>query len=265
MSDPTSTKDTAVYVLSHRDGAVGYLILNRPEKKNALDISMRHAIAESMRVLNEDPEVVCIVVTGGDEVFAAGADLNMLVEKDSQGVRELDLAGYWEQFADSPKPVIAAVSGYALGAGCELAMMADIVIADSTAKFGQPESSIGIMPGAGGTQRLIRAVGKPLASLMLYAGEIIDADRALQAGLVSERVAQGEAMARAEKLARRICQMPPLALAAIKRTLSQGADIPLQDALRQEREEFFALFDTDDQTEGMRAFLEKRKPAYSGS
>lgn len=255
------SKDSLVLV--EQDGAVATITLNRPEKKNALSIPMREAIASAVSVLSGDDSVLCLVITGGDEIFAAGADLNMLVDKGAQQTAELDLPGYWRPVKDCPKPIIAAVSGVALGAGCELLMMTDIIIADSSARFGQPEANVGIMPGAGGTQRLIRAVGKPVASLMLMTGELLDADTALRAGLISEVVDPGEALARALKLAKRVARMPPKAIGAIKRTLAQGADLPLDTALALENREFLLLFDTADKTEGMTAFLEKRKPIYS--
>lgn len=252
-------------VLVEREGPVGTITFNRPEKRNALDIPMRRAIAEAFRELSEDDSILAIVVTGGDSVFAAGADLNMLVDKSAQEVAEINLPQYWEPLATCPKPVIAAVSGFALGAGCELIMMCDIVVGDPTARLGQTECNVGIMPGAGGTQRLIRAVGKPVASLMLMAGEIIDGNRAYQLGLLSELVDEGETIARAQKIATRISRMPPKAIAAIKRTLAHGADLPLTQALALENREFLLLFDTKDQEEGMRAFLEKRKPKYTGT
>lgn len=252
-------------VLVEKNGAVGTITLNRPEKRNALDIPMRRAIAEAFSDLTEDETILAIVVTGGDTVFAAGADLNMLVDKSSQEVAEINLPQYWEPLANCPKPVIAAVSGFALGAGCEIIMMCDIVVGDPSARLGQTECNVGIMPGAGGTQRLIGAVGKPVASLMLMAGEIIDGERAYQLGLISELVEEGETLTRAEKIAMRISRMPPKAIAAIKRTLAHGADLPLTQALALENREFLLLFDTKDQEEGMRAFLEKRKPKYTGS
>ncbi|WP_342806375.1 enoyl-CoA hydratase-related protein [Alteromonas sp. M12] len=259
-----SSEKTTPAVIIEKQGGVGTIILNRPEKRNALDLTMRKAIAEAVKELNEDNSILCLLVTGGDDVFAAGADLNMLVSKGAQEVAELNLGQYWEPLVNCPKPVISAVSGYALGAGCELVMMSDIVIADQSARFGQPEANVGIMPGAGGTQRLIRAVGKPIASMMLLCGEILDAQRALQAGLVSDVVANGETIHRAQKLAKRITKMPPKAMLAIKRTLAIGADIDLGAAIAIENREFLLLFDTKDKTEGMTAFLEKRKPEYSG-
>lgn len=251
-------------VLVSRENGVGVVTLNRPEKRNALDITMRQALAESMHLLTDDEQIRVIVITGGDKVFAAGADLNLLVDKGPQEVAKIDLPQYWAPLANCPKPVIAAVSGHALGAGCELILMCDIVVADSTTRLGQTECNVGIMPGAGGTQRLIRAVGKPLASLMLMTGEIITGECAYQSGLVSELVEDGKTLERAMKLATRAARMPPLALAAIKRSLKQGADLPLNEALALENREFLLLFDTQDKTEGMRAFLEKRKPEFKG-
>ncbi|VVP20977.1 2,3-dehydroadipyl-CoA hydratase [Pseudomonas fluorescens] len=248
-----------------RNGAVAILRLNRAEKRNALDLSMRAAIASAMQELERDNGVAVIVITGGDSVFAAGADLNLLVDKGAQQVAELDLGQYWAPVAKSQKPLIAAVSGFALGAGCELAMMCDILIADSSARFGQPEARVGIMPGAGGTQRLLRAVGKPVASLMLLAGELLSAERATQLGLVSELVTEGSALARAIVLAQTTATMPPKALRAIKRVLALGADQSLDVALALENREFLLLFDTLDKTEGMRAFLDKRPPRYTGN
>lgn len=252
-------------VVVERDGAVAILRLNRVEKRNALDLSMRVAIASAMQELERDNGVAVIVITGGDSVFAAGADLNLLVDKDAQQVAELDLGQYWMPVAKSQKPLIAAVSGFALGAGCELAMMCDILVADNSARFGQPEARVGIMPGAGGTQRLLRAVGKPVASLMLLAGELLSAERASQLGLVSELVSEGSALARAIVLAQATATMPPKALRAIKRVLALGADQSLDLALALEHREFLLLFDTQDKTEGMRAFLDKRPPRYTGN
>ncbi|MEH6352849.1 MULTISPECIES: enoyl-CoA hydratase-related protein [unclassified Pseudomonas] len=252
-------------VVVERNGAVAILRLNRVEKRNALDLSMRVAIASAMQELERDNGVAVIVITGGDSVFAAGADLNLLVDKDAQQVAELDLGQYWAPVAKSQKPLIAAVSGFALGAGCELAMMCDILVADNSARFGQPEARVGIMPGAGGTQRLLRAVGKPVASLMLLAGELLSAERASQLGLVSELVTEGSALARAIVLAQATATMPPKALRAIKRVLALGADQSLDLALALENREFLLLFDTQDKTEGMRAFLDKRPPRYTGN
>ncbi|MFP5304205.1 MAG: enoyl-CoA hydratase-related protein, partial [Gammaproteobacteria bacterium] len=214
-----------------RSDAVATVVLNRPEKRNALDLPMRVAIAGALMELDNDDRIRAIVVTGGDAVFAAGADLKLLVDKGAQDVAALDLPGYWAPLARCRKPVIAAVSGYALGAGCELALMCDVIVADRSARFGQPEANVGIMPGAGGTQRLIRVLGKHVASLLLMTGEPLTGERAYQLGLVSELTAEGEVLARAQALAQAAAKLPPKAIQAIKRVLAQGADLPLDAAL----------------------------------
>lgn len=259
-----SQADQGAPVLVRHDGAVGVVTLNRPDKRNALDLAMRGAIAQAFTDLEADPAVHAIVVTGSDTVFAAGADLNLLVDKGAQEVAEIDLGRYWTPVAGCRKPVIAAVSGFALGAGCELALMCDFIVADMSARFGQPELAVGIMPGAGGTQRLVRTLGKQVASLMLMTGEQITGERAYQLGLVAEIVESGQVLERAVALARKAARMPPKAIAATKRVLRQGADLPLDAALALENREFLLLFDTQDKTEGMRAFLDKRKPQFTG-
>jgi enoyl-CoA hydratase len=246
------------------DGAVAVVTLDRPEKRNALDIAMRSATAAAFETLDRDDAVRCIVVTGSTTVFAAGADLNLLVDRGAQDVADLDFARYWAPVAGCRKPVIAAVAGHALGAGCELALMCDFIVADGTARFGQPELAVGIMPGAGGTQRLLRAVGKQVAAMMLMTGEAISGERAYQLGLVAELAPDGQALERALALARKAARMPPKSVAATRRVLRRGADLPLDAALALENREFLLLFDTADKTEGMRAFLEKRKPEFKG-
>lgn len=251
-------------VILRKEGAVGIVTLNRPEKRNALDLMMRAAIAEAITALDADISVRAIVVTGNDAVFAAGADLNLLVDKGAQEVADIDLVRYWTPVAQCRKPVIAAVSGFALGAGCELALMCDFIVADTTARFGQPELVVGIMPGAGGTQRLARAVGMQMASMMLLTGEQLTGERAYQLGLVAELTEPGQVLERALELAKKAARMPPKAVTATRRTLRQGLDLPLDAALALENREFLLLFDTQDKSEGMRAFLEKRKPVFKG-
>ena len=248
-----------------RDQGVGLVRLNRAQQLNALNLEMRQAIATAFLALSGDPAIRVIVVTGGEKVFAAGADLRLLVDKSSQEVAELKLPSYWHPVASCEKPVIAAVNGYCLGAGSELMQMCDIVVADTSARIGQPEAKVGIMPGAGGTQRLARTVGKPIASLMLMCGEALTGERAYQLGLVSELAEEGQALNRALELARKVTFMPPKAMHAIKRVLRQGSDLPLPEALQLEQDEFQQLFDTTDKTEGMTAFLEKRKPTFTGN
>lgn len=259
------TASTPDLVRVEREGAVALLTLNRPDKRNALDLAMRAAIANAFRAQDADAAVQAIVITGGEGIFAAGADLNLLVDKGAQDVADLDLGQYWAPVAGCRKPVIAAVSGFALGAGCELALMADFIVADMTARLGQPELAVGIMPGAGGTQRLVRAVGRQVASLMLLTGEPLTGERAFQLGLVAELVEPAQLLPRAMELARKAARMPPKAVQATRRVLRQGADLPLDAALALEHREFLLLFATADKTEGMRAFLDKRKPVFKGN
>lgn len=251
-------------VLVDRDGGVAVVTLNRPKRLNALDLEMRRALSDAFLALADDDAVRAIVVTGGDTVFAAGADLNLLRDKGPSEVRRLGFPELWRPIAGCPKPVVAAVAGYALGAGCELVMMCDIVIAAPSARFGQPEIRVGVMPGAGGSQRLVRLVGRQVASLMLLTGDAITGEQAARLGLASELVGEGEAVSRAREVAAKIASMPPLAVAAIKRTLVLGTDLPLAAALAVENREFLLLFDTQDQKEGMAAFLERRPPQFKG-
>jgi len=251
-------------VLVERCDAVGVVRLNRPERRNALDLAMRRGIAKACRDLDSDAAVGAVVITGGDSVFAAGADLNLLVDKGAQQVADIDLGQYWSPLAHCGKPTIAAVSGFALGAGCELALMCDVVVADATARFGQPEINVGIMPGAGGTQRLVRSVGKHVASLMLLTGEPLTGERAFELGLVAALAENGQSVETALQFAKKMARMPVKAVAAIRRALRFGMDLPLDAALALENREFLLLFDTKDKTEGMRAFLKKRRPNFAG-
>lgn len=251
-------------VLVERQGAVGTLVLNRPAKRNALDLTMRKAIAAVIGELENDAAVRAIVITGSSTVFAAGADLAFLLDKDQKAMAELDLAQYWAPVARCAKPVIAAVSGFALGAGCELAMMCDFIVADTTARFGQPELAVGIMPGAGGTQRLVRTLGKQVASMLLMTGEMLEGQRAFDLGLVAVLAPEGGALEKAQALALKAARMPPLAIRAAKQVLRDGSDLPLGEALSLEKSAFLKLFDTQDKNEGMRAFLAKRKPEFKG-
>lgn len=265
MVDAMANVTVASPVLVEREDAIGVIVLNRPEKRNALDLEMRRAIAEAVIALEEDAVVRAIVIAGSGGVFAAGADLNLLVDKGAQQVADIDLGQYWAPLAKSAKPLIAAVEGFALGAGCELAMMCDFIVADATTRLGQPELKVGIMPGAGGTQRLVRTVGKPVASMMLMCGEMLTGERAYQLGLVADLVGEGKTLERAKELAQRAACMPPKAIRATKRVLADGPDLPLEAALALENREFLLLFDTQDKTEGMRAFLEKRRAVFTGN
>lgn len=243
---------------------VALVRINRPEARNALNTNVRTLLAEHFRSLSQDAEVRAIVLTGDARSFAAGADI-----KEMAGLGAVDqmLRGthlLWQAIKDCPKPVIAAVSGYALGGGCELAMHADIIVAGEGAQFGQPEVRIGILPGAGGTQRLTRAVGKFNAMKMCLTGEMISAADALRMGLASEVVADDQVETRALELAGKIAKLSPLAVTQIKEIILAGMDASLEGGLMLERKAFQLLFASEDQKEGMSAFIEKRKPEFKG-
>ncbi len=238
--------------------------LNRPEVRNALNLRVRELLAQHFDELGSDDATRCIVLTGGEKVFAAGADIRDMVERTPVDMVARHTEKLWQPIASCPKPVVAAVNGYALGGGCELAMHADIIVAGEGASFGQPEVRVGIMPGAGGTQRLTRAVGKFRAMRMLLTGEPVPARDALAMGLVSEVVPDADVFAAAMKIAATIASLPPLAVAQIKEAVLAGQDASLETAMMLERKAFQLLFSTSDQKEGMRAFLEKRKPEFSG-
>ncbi|WP_211107071.1 enoyl-CoA hydratase [Azospirillum thermophilum] len=252
-----------VVVERPREG-VALVRINRPEARNALNGEVRQGLAGAFTDLARDPEVRAIVLTGNEEAFAAGADIKAMAEAGAVEMMLREAHRLWAPIAACPKPVIAAVNGYALGGGCELAMHADIIIAGEGAQFGQPEIRVGIMPGAGGTQRLTRAVGKFKAMMMLLTGKPISAREADAMGLVSSVVPDGEVLETALTLAETIAGMPPLAARQIKEVVLAGADAPLEAALMLERKAFQLLFDSEDQKEGMRAFIEKRRPAYQG-
>lgn len=243
---------------------VALLRINRPEARNALNMRVRTLLAEHFQALHADETCRAIVVTGDEKAFAAGADLRELgettvVDQVLRGTWRL-----WKSVKDCEKPVIAAVSGFALGGGCELALHADIIVAGESARLGQPEVKVGIMPGAGGTQRLLRAVGKYRAMKILLTGDMVPAREALEMGLVSEVVEDGQVLDRALELARRIAAMPPVAVMQIKETVLAGEDAPLDTALMLERKAFQLLFATEDRKEGMAAFFEKRRPVFKG-
>lgn len=251
--------------VDHPMPGVARVLLNRREARNALNQAVRVQLAGHFRRLGADPAVRCIVLSGGHQVFAAGADIRDMVERSAVEMLLRQTQLLWAAIAQCPKPVIAAVNGFALGGGCELAMHADLIIAGRNAVFAQPEVRVGVMPGAGGTQRLTRAVGKYQAMRMLLTGMSVSADQALRMGLVSEVVEDDQVEGRALELAEQIASLPPLAVMQIKEVVLAGQDASLETALMLERKAFQLLFDSADQKEGMRAFLEKRQPTYSGS
>jgi enoyl-CoA hydratase/carnithine racemase len=244
--------------------AVALVRLNRPEQLNALNTRTRELLSEHFAALGRDRQVRAIVLTGNDKAFAAGADLKEFVAMDAVDQMLRRAHELWRAIAACPQPVIAAVNGYALGGGCELAMHCDIIVAGESAQFGQPEIRVGIMPGAGGTQRLTRAVGKFQAMKMCLTGKPVGAREALAMGLASEVVPDADVLDTALKMATTIAGMPPLAVLAIKETILAGQDASLEAALLLERKAFQLLFATADQKEGMRAFIEKRRPSFQG-
>lgn len=243
---------------------VGLLRLNRPDARNALNGELREMLAERFRELGEDRETHVIVVTGDRKAFAAGADLKEIVDDTPVEIMQRGVLQLWRVIASCPKPVIAAVNGVALGGGCELALHADIIVAGEGARFGQPEVRVGVMPGGGATQRLIRALGKYKAMKMILTGEAITGEEASAIGLASEVVPDERVLDRALEIAAGIAELPPIAVRLSKEACLAGADAALDTGLLLERRMFEMLFATQDQKEGMRAFAEKRPPRFTG-
>lgn len=244
--------------------AVTLITLHRPQALNALTTELLGELAAELQRCAEDPAVRAVVITGSRKAFAAGADLNEMAERDLVGMLDDPRQQHWQQITRFAKPLIAAVNGYALGGGCELAMHADILIAGSDARFGQPEINLGIMPGAGGTQRLLHAVGKSLAMQMVLTGDAISARRALEAGLVSEITQPEFTVERALQIARYIADKAPLAVRLAKEAVLKAQDLDLASGLRFERHAFTLLAGTADRNEGIRAFQEKRRADFHG-
>lgn len=261
----TNESTTQPPVTCYREGTdIAVVTIDRPKRRNALNLEVKYLLADVVDELAADDAVRVIVLTGANGVFVAGTDIDEMatMSPTEHTLRVTD--GVFKALRRCPKPLIAAVESYALGGGCELALICDMIIAGETARFGQPEIRVGIMPGAGGTQRLVGTIGRYRAMKMMLTGESITAPDAFAAGLLSEVVADGSALARAIELARIVASMPPLAVRAIKEVVQLGQGVPLEVALSLERKAFQLLFDTADQKEGMRAFLEKRSPVYQG-
>jgi len=245
-------------------GGVTLLRINRPERLNALSVSVREELAAHINVSVRDQSVRSIVITGDEKAFAAGADVDELILRTPMHPDFGKSRVAWVALEECTKPIIAAVNGLALGGGCELAMHCDIIIAGESAKLGQPEVKLGIMPGAGGTQRFLRVAGKFAAMRWLLTGDLLSATQALAIGLVSEVVADADVLSHSVALATRIAALPPLAVMAIKEVVLLGADAPLSSALLLERKAFQLLFATDDKVEGIQAFKERRQPQFGG-
>lgn len=246
------------------DGGVGLVTLNRPDALNALNSQMMMELADALDGFEADADVGCMVITGSEKAFAAGADIKEMAAKTFPATYTEDfISGAWERVATCKKPVIAAVAGYALGGGCELAMMCDTIICAENAKFGQPEITLGILPGIGGTQRLTRAVGKAKAMDMILTGRMMDVEEAERAGLVSRIVAADDLLIdEAVEMARAITALSRPSVMMAKEAVNRAFELPLSEGVRFERRLFQATFATSDQKEGMAAFIEKRKPDF---
>jgi enoyl-CoA hydratase/carnithine racemase len=243
---------------------VALLRLNRPEARNALSPQMRGEIVAALERLDGDPEARCVVIAGSDEFFAAGADIRAMAERPVDAAPDPKGMEFWTRFTAIETPTIAAVSGYAFGGGCELALACDMIVCDEKTRFGQPEITLGIIPGGGGTQRLARAVGKQRAMEYVLTGRRWDAEMAEKWGLVNKVVGKGRWLEEAIELARLIAERPPLAVRLGKRAVLAAEQTSLEEGLRAERQLFEEAMATEDRVEGMNAFLEKRQPRFEG-
>ena len=254
---------TFQYILSETPASgVGLVRINRPDALNALNSQVVDEIFTALETFDHDASIGCMVLTGSERAFAAGADIKEMEGRDTVGMLTSDQLTDWSRMAKIGKPVIAAVSGWALGGGCELAMMCDLLVASESALFGQPEINLGIMPGAGGTQRLTRAVGKALAMEVMLADRRLTAEEALRYGLANRVFPVETYLAEAIKLAQKIAAMPGIAARMIKDAVNHAYELSLQEGLILEKRNFYLTFGTEDKAEGMKAFVEKRKPQW---
>ena len=245
------------------ENGVGLITLDRPDALNALSDELMHELSEAVDDLDSNPNVSALIITGSDRAFAAGADIKSMIDKTYVDAYSSDFIGsHWHCISRCRKPVIAAVNGFALGGGCELAMMCDIIIASESAKFGQPEIKLGIIPGAGGTQRLVRAIGKSKAMEMILTGRIMTADEAERAGLISRVVPNDKLISEAKQVAKNIVKLSTPSTLMAKSAVNSAFETTLDQGMKRERGIFLSLFATEDQKEGMEAFLEKRSPRW---
>lgn len=251
-------------VIIDHDPPIAIIRLNRPDVLNALDMKMLEALASNLETLDADKEIRVVIITGNKRSFAAGADIKSLAESCSTEVIQMDSLKFWKRMWNINKPLIAAVSGYAFGGGCELAMLCDMIVASESARFAQPEIKLGIMPGAGGTQRLTRAIGSYRAMELILTGEPISAQKAYDLGLVNRVVPVERYLDEAVELAQLIADRPPIAVRLARQAVRYGNENTLWEGLEVERRNFVSLFDTEDQKEGMQAFLERRKAEFKG-
>lgn len=251
-------------IMTQQEGPVAILRLNRPDVLNALNIPLMDQLITSVEAYDQDPGVRCMIITGNERAFAAGADIKEMAEASVVDMYERNNLARWERIKRVRKPIIAAVSGFCLGGGCELAMHCDILIASETARFGQPEINIGVMPGAGGTQRLSKTVGKYRAMELILTGRMFTAAEAHAMGLVNRVVPVERYLDEAIAMAREIAERSPIAVRVAKEAVLRAFETGLSDGLDYERKLFYMLFATEDQKEGMKAFVEKRKAEYKG-
>jgi enoyl-CoA hydratase len=251
-------------ILTEVRGHVGVVTLNRPEARNALNNQMIHELMDALEAFDANPDVGAMVLTGGEKAFAAGADIKEMAARSAAEMAESGFIAAFGPLSSIRKPIVAAVSGWALGGGCELALAADMIVASVTAKFGQPEITIGVIPGAGGTQRLPRAVGKAMAMEMILDNRVLSADEALGLGMVNHVEARDRYLDKAVEIAESIAGRAPLAVRAAKKMILQASETALENGLQLERDEFHSLFGTRDREEGMQAFVEKREPRWHG-
>jgi enoyl-CoA hydratase len=243
---------------------VALIALNRPKELNALNLQLMQELRDALQQLDKNNNVRVIIITGNQQAFAAGADIKQMADKSAIDMLTIDQFSTWDQIRKTKKPIIAAVSGFALGGGCELAMTCDMIIASESAKFGQPEIKIGVMPGAGGTQRLTKAIGKAKAMELVLTGRFISAEEALQYKLVNKVVPVEMYLHEAVTLAKEIAEMSPIATQLAKEAINRSFETHLDEGLTLERKNFYLAFASEDQKEGMKAFIEKRKPNYRG-
>jgi enoyl-CoA hydratase/carnithine racemase len=249
---------------SSRDGHVALLRLNRPEARNALSPEMMEELASELERLDPDPDVRCVVIAGSEKIFAAGADIKAMAERSFAETLRHPAASFWRRLAAIKTPTIAAVSGYALGGGCELALACDMIVAAESAKFGQPEINLGIIPGGGGTQRLARVLGKQRAMELVLTGRRFDAEEARALGLVNKVAADEAWLEEAMALARRVSAQPPIASRLAKQAVIAAEETALSAGLENERRLYELAMATEDRVEGMKAFIEKREPKFEG-
>ena len=251
-------------ILTETHGQVGLITINRPQAMNALNNQLMRELMDALEAFDENDGIGAMVIAGNEKAFAAGADIKEMADRTIEQMMDRDHVAVFGRIRTIRKPVVAAVSGWALGAGCEIALSCDMIVASESAKFGLPEVTIGVIPGAGGTQRLTRAVGKAIAMEMILNNRTLSAQEALQFRLVNRVVPVSDFLSEALKLAEEIAARAPLAVRAAKKMISQSYEHFLSDGLEQEKQVFYNLFGSEDQKEGMQAFIEKRKPEWKG-